>query len=293
MSVAKSDYYDLLGVSKNASLEEIKNAYRKQALKWHPDRHQGADKEMAEKRFKEINEAYQVLSDPQKRQAYDQFGHQAFAPGGGMGSAGRAGNPFGGFGSFGPFTYTYTYTSENPFGGTDFGDPFDIFEQFFGSASPFRRNRLPRYSITIDFMEAMKGAEKEIVVNGKKRKVKIPAGVDDGTRIQFDDFVLSINVKPSNIYERDGQDLYITEVIPISMAILGGEIKVPTIDGDVKLKIRPGTQSNSMIRLRERGVPGLRHQRRGDQYVRIHVAIPEKLTSEQRNLVNQLRLKGL
>ncbi|MCS7091819.1 MAG: DnaJ domain-containing protein [Patescibacteria group bacterium] len=293
MSATKTDYYDLLGVSKNASLEEIKKAYRKQALEWHPDRHQGADKEMAEKRFKEINEAYQVLSDPQKRQAYDQFGHQAFAPGGGMGSAGRAGSPFSGFGGFGPFTYTYTYTSENPFGGTDFGDPFDIFEQFFGSASPFRRNRLPRYSITIDFMEAMKGVEKEIVVNGKKRKVKIPAGVDDGTRIQFDDFVLSINVKPSSIYERDGQDLYITEVIPISMAILGGEIKVPTIDGDVKLKIRPGTQSNSMIRLRERGVPGLRHQKRGDQYVKIHVAIPEKLTSEQRNLVNQLRLKGL
>lgn len=289
MAAAKSDYYDLLGVSRNASVDEIKKAYRKQALEWHPDRHQGADKEAAEKRFKEINEAYQVLSDPQKRQAYDQFGHQAFSPGG----AGRQGSPFSGFGGFGPFTYTYTSTSESPFGNMDFGDPFDIFEQFFGSASPFRHSRIPRYSLTIEFMEAMKGTEKEVVVNGKKRKIKIPAGVDDGTRIQFDDFILSINVKPSDVYERDGRDLYVTEVIPISMAVLGGEIEVPTIDGDVKLKIRPGTQPDTMIRLRERGVPGLRSQKRGDQYVRIRVAVPEKLTNEQRKLFNQLRLQGL
>lgn len=290
MAAAKSDYYDLLGVSRNASVDEIKKAYRKQALEWHPDRHQGADKEAAEKRFKEINEAYQVLSDPQKRQAYDQFGHQAFSPGGG---AGRQGSPFSGFGGFGPFTYTYTSTSESPFGNMDFGDPFDIFEQFFGSASPFRHARIPRYSLTIEFMEAMKGTEKEVVINGKKRKIKIPAGVDDGTRIQFDDFILSINVKPSDVYERDGRDLYVTEVIPISMAVLGGEIEVPTIDGDLKLKIRPGTQPDTMIRLRERGVPGLRSQKRGDQYVRIRVAVPEKLTNEQRKLFNQLRLQGL
>src|SRR3990170_4265046 len=102
----KSDYYDILGVTKSASAEEIKKAYRKQALEWHPDRHKGIDKEAAEKRFKEINEAYQILSDSQKRSAYDQFGHQAFSPGGGFAGAQGAGGPFGQSGQWGPFTYT-------------------------------------------------------------------------------------------------------------------------------------------------------------------------------------------
>src|SRR3989344_8709893 len=135
---AKSDYYDILGVTKSASADEIKKAYRKQALEWHPDRHKD-DKEAAEKRFKEINEAYQILSDPQKKQAYDQFGHQAFSPGGAASGFGGQG-PFARGRGFGPFTYTYT-TSGNgssPFEGYDFGDPFDIFESFFGGGSPFR-----------------------------------------------------------------------------------------------------------------------------------------------------------
>src|SRR3989344_2714412 len=162
---AKSDYYDILGVSKGASADEIKKAYRKQALEWHPDKHQGGDKEAAEKRFKEINEAYQILSDPQKKSAYDQFGHDAFSPGGGFRGAG--GFPGQGqssqTGRYGPFTYTYTTSGDgSPFAGFDFGDPFDIFEQFFGG-SPFgsRQRRIPRYSMTLDFMEAVKGGEKE------------------------------------------------------------------------------------------------------------------------------------
>src|SRR3972149_1673395 len=131
---AKSDYYDILGVTKGASADELKKAYRKQALEWHPDRHKD-DKEAAEKRFKEINEAYQVLSDPKKKQAYDQFGHQAFTQGGG-----------------------------------------------FGGGSPFRRARAkPRYSISVDFEDAVKGVAKEVQIEGKKRKIKIPAGVDDGS----------------------------------------------------------------------------------------------------------------
>ena len=143
----KTDYYDILGISKTASADEIKKAYRKQALEWHPDRHKD-DKEAAEKRFKEINEAYQVLSDPQKKSAYDQYGHAAFTPGGG--------NPFAGGilgGSTGPFTYTYTTGGDGKsFGNFDFGDPFDIFEQFFGGGNPFgrgRRQQEPRYSITL------------------------------------------------------------------------------------------------------------------------------------------------
>jgi DnaJ-class molecular chaperone len=198
---AKSDYYDVLGVSKGVSADEIKKAYRKQALEWHPDKHKD-NKEAAEKRFKEINEAYQILSDSQKRQAYDQFGHSAFSPGGG------APGGFGGFpgagaqaGRWGPFTYTYTSSGdgspsgESPFAGFDFGDPFDIFEQFFGGGSPFRAARIPRYGIAIDFMEAIEGVEKEVEIEGKKRKIKIPAGVDEGSRINFGDFILSINVR--------------------------------------------------------------------------------------------------
>lgn len=289
MSSEKSDYYDILGVSKGASAEELKKAYRKQALEWHPDRHQGSDKEAAEKRFKEINEAYQVLSDPQKKSAYDQFGHSAFSPGGG---GFHGGNPFGGnSGQWGPFTYTYSNSGGMP---QDFGDPFDIFEQFFGGASPFRQARsIPRYSITIDFMEAMKGVEKEVSIEGKKRKIKIPPGIDEGSRIRFDDFMLSINVRPSNVFEREGDDLYISVGIPFTMAALGGEIKVPTIDGDVKLRVRAGTQPGTMMRLREKGVQRVQGRGRGDEYVRIQVEVPENLSRDQKKLVEEMKKKGL
>lgn len=289
---AKSDYYDILGVSKGASADEIKKAYRKQALEWHPDRHQD-DKEVAEKRFKEINEAYQVLSDPQKRSAYDQFGHQAFSPGGMSGFAGFGQGTQSG--RWGPFTYTYTTRGGgSPFEGFDFGDPFDIFESFFGG-SPFatRSARLPRYSISIDFMDAIRGTEKEVLIEGKKRKIKIPQGVDEGSRIKFEDFILSINVRPHEIFERDGADIYVRVAIPFSLAALGGTIAVPTVDGETKIKIRPGTQSGTMIRLRGRGAPYLRGRGRGDEYVRITVAVPERLSREQKTLIENLKEVGL
>lgn len=293
---AKSDYYDVLGVAKSASQDEIKKAYRKQALEWHPDKH-ADNKEAAEKRFKEINEAYQVLSDTQKRSAYDQYGHAAFSPGGGMGGAGG----FGGFpgqgqaGHWGPFTYTYTSSGNGGnTAGFDFGDPFDIFEQFFGGGSPFGRAQgIPRYSITLDFMEAVKGVEKEIQVEGKKKKIKIPGGVDEGSRIQFGDFILSINVKPHEIFERDGADIVVRIAIPFSLATLGGEINVPTIDGDVKIKIRAGTQSGIIMRLRGKGAPHPRSRSRGDEYVRLQVAVPEKLDRNQKELINSLKEEGL
>jgi len=289
---AKSDYYDILGVTKNASAEELKKAYRKQALEWHPDKHKD-EKEVAEKRFKEINEAYQVLSDPQKRSAYDQFGHQAFTPGGGF----AGGNPFAQSGRAGPFTYTYTTYGGgqgSPFAGFDFGDPFEIFEQFFGGGNPFRQQRsVPRYSIKIDFIEAMKGTTKEVVIEGKKRTIKIPAGVDEGSRINFGDFQLSINIKPSNMFDRDGDDIYTTLKIPYSMLVLGGETQAPTIDGDIKIRIRSGTQPGTMLRIREKGVPSLRGRSRGDEYIRINVAVPEKIGREQRNLIEELKKEGI
>lgn len=287
----KTDYYDILGVSKGASADEIKKAYRKQALEWHPDRHKD-DKEAAEKRFKEINEAYQILSDPQKKSAYDQYGHAAFTPGGGN----PAGNPFGGFGGQGgPFTYTYTTGGDNPFANMDFGDPFDIFAQFFGGGNPFggHAQQKPRYSIKIDFMEAAKGVSKEVSIDGKKRNIKIPAGIYEGARINFDDFTLSVNIKPDKLFERQDDDIYVNVAIPFSLSALGGEIEVPTIDGGIKLRIRPGTQGNTMMRLRERGVPHLHGRGKGDEYVRINVLIPEKLSREQRNLVEELKENNL
>jgi DnaJ-class molecular chaperone len=287
----KTDYYDILGVSKSASADEIKKAYRKQALEWHPDRHKD-DKEAAEKRFKEINEAYQVLSDPQKKAAFDQYGHAAFTPGGAPG-----GNPFAGFGGAGgPFTYTYTTGGDGPFGNVDFGDPFDLFESFFGGGNPFggsRRQQIPRYSITIDFMEAARGVSKEVSIGGKKRKIKIPAGIYEGARISFGDFTLSVNIKPDKLFERQDDDIYVSLAIPFSLAVLGGEVKVPTIESEIKIRIRPGTQSGTMMRLREQGVPHLHSRGKGDEYVRINVVVPEKLNHDQKNIIEEMKEEGL
>lgn len=293
----KNDYYDLLGVTKTSSAQEIKNAYRKKALEWHPDRHQGADKEEAEKKFKEINEAYQVLSDANKKAAYDNYGHDAFSPGGGFRGGG---NPFagGGFGGqTGPFTYTWSSVGgQNPFGNADFGDPFDIFESFFGGGSPFanqRARQIPRYSIRLSFMEAVKGVEKEFVIEGKKRKIKIPAGVDEGTKINFGDFTLSVNVTPHEFFERDGDDIYINVTVPYTMAVLGGTIKVPTIETEIKIKVRNGTQSGTMIRLKGQGAPNPHHKTRGDQYVKINILVPEKLTRTQKRIIDDLKEEEL
>jgi len=302
---AKMDYYDILGISKSASNDEIKKAYRKQALEWHPDKHTGSDKEAAEKRFKEINEAYQILSDREKKSAYDQFGHDAFTPGGSA-----RGNPFaGGFsGQTGPFTYTYTTDGgpsfaqgfggqENPFGNFDFGDPFDIFESFFGGGgSPFgarQRRSIPRYSIKIDFMEAVKGVEKTVNVGGEKRTIKIPAGIYEGARISFGDFTLSVNIKPDNLFERNEDDIYVNVIVPYSLAAFGGEIEVPTVDGGVKIRVRAGTQPGTTVRLREKGVNHLHGRGKGDEYVKLNILVPEKLTREQRKVVEEMKEEGL
>lgn len=290
---AKSDYYDILGVSKNASADEIKKAYRSEALKWHPDKH-STKKEAAEKRFKEINEAYQVLSDSQKRSAYNQYGHSAFSAGGapGTGSHGGfpGGSPFGG-GSW----KVYTSNRQAQSAGFDFSDPFEIFEQFFGGGSPFRQTtaRVQRYGMTIDFMEAVKGVEKEVNIGGKKRKIKIPAGIDEGSSIRFGDFVLSVNIKPHKIFERNGADIYVRHEIPFSMAVLGGETKVSTVDGVVKIKVRPGTKSGTTVRLRGKGVSHLRSRGKGDEYVKILVSVSTRLSRDQKMLIKKLKDLGM
>lgn len=296
----KRDYYDILGVSKNATANELKRAYRKQALEWHPDRNKTPQ---AEGKFKEVNEAYEVLSDSQKRAAYDQFGHAAFAPGGGFGAQGDAG--FGGFGGFGgqggtrtgrygPFTYTYTTSGggASPFGG--FADPFEIFEQFFGGTSPFGRRQVkPHYHLEVSFMEAARGAEKDVVIDGKKKTIKIPAGADDGTHIAFSDFDITIGVRDDPTFRRDGTDVFVDVAIPLSMAFLGGEIQAPTIDGKVKLRIRPGTQPGTLIRLREQGIARLHGRGRGDEYIRVITDIPEKLNQHQKELIEKLEREGM
>lgn len=301
----KRDFYEVLGVSKTASAAEIKSAYRKLALQWHPDKNKATD---AHEKFKEINEAYAILSDPQKKGAYDQFGHQAFAPGGGMGGGGAQGNPFGGgFRQQGPFQYYYSSSGGAP-GGSPFGgfedmiDPFEIFEQFFGGGFSPRGQRArphPAYEISIDFMDAVKGVTREIHVpkgeagEGSERKtIKIPPGVDNGSRIRFDEFDLVISVRPDKRFSREGDDIILTEEIPFSQAALGGIVDVPTIDEKVKIRIQPGTQPGTLIRLRGKGVPHVRGSGRGDQYVKVQLRVPTHLSREQRELLERLKKLG-
>lgn len=282
----KRDYYEILGVTKSATDKEIKSAYRKMALKWHPDKN-ADNKQEAETKFKEINEAYQVLSDTKKRQTYDQFGHAAFDPASGMG-----GNPFSGAQQSGPFTWSYSSTGgANPFGDMDFNDPFEIFESFFGGG--FGRQARPRYSLSIDFLEAIKGTTKEVTIDGKKHIIKVPAGANEGTRIRFEAFDITIDVKPHQRYKRDGYDLFIDHEIPYSMAVLGGTTEVETVDSTLKLKVRAGTASHTMVRLRGEGVPILQRTGKGDLYVRLVVSVPEKLDKDQKKAVEQLKKAGL
>lgn len=285
--MATKDYYSVLGVSKASDAAEIKKAYRKLAVEFHPDKNKSKE---AEEKFKEINQAYEVLSNPQKKQQYDQFGHDAFSGAGG----GNAGGPFGGAGGYnqGPFRYTYTTNGDNSdFGG--FTDPFEIFEQFFGGGggSPFGR-RKPAYSINIGFMEAIKGVTKKVNVNGKARDIKIPAGVDEGSRIRFDDFDLVINVSSHPEFKREGYNTISDLEISIVVATLGGIVSVNTIEGKVSLKIPEGTQFGAVIRLREKGIHHLKGKGRGDHYVRIKITIPKKLKGRQKQLLEEFEKEG-
>ncbi|KKU03072.1 MAG: Chaperone protein DnaJ [Microgenomates group bacterium GW2011_GWC1_47_20] len=270
---AKRDYYDILGVSKGASDAQIKSAYRKMAMQWHPDKNKSPE---AEEKFKEINEAYQVLSDSQKKQTYDQFGHTP--PGGFSGGSGFAGQ------QQGPFQYYYSTSGggQNPFG--DMGDPFEIFEQFFGGASPFGRSRpaKPHYSLRIPFKTAVSGGTESVTIDGRTHAIKIPAGADTGTHLRFTDFDITFEVEPDLIFRRDGADIYIDHKIPFTLAILGGTTSVPTLDADLKLKIRPGTQPGTMVRLAGRGVAN-----RGDFYIRLIIDFPTHLSHRQKQILEE------
>lgn len=282
------DYYEVLGVSKSATDAEIKTSYRKQALKWHPDRNKTPE---ANEKFKQINKAFEVLSDPKKKEMYDQYGSEAFEKGG-FGGAGPQGYNY----RQGPFTYTYTSSGENPFEGVDFGgfsDPFEIFEQFFGFQSPFsrggRRVRREVYEMDLTFDEAVHGVEKHTVIKGDRKTIKIPAGVNDGTRIRFSDFDVQVSVRPHPYFRREGQDIYFEKEISYPLAVLGGVIEVPTIDGQVKLKVRSGTQSGTALRLRGQGIPYPNSSRRGDQYIVFRIKTPDRVSSKGKKLLEELQ----
>jgi len=356
--MAKHDYYELLGVGRDASAEEIKKAYRKKAVQFHPDKHKG-DKAMEEK-FKEVSEAYEVLKDPDKKAAYDRYGHAAFEPGG----AGMRGT-----------------------GGGGFHDPFDIFREvfggsafddFFGGGGSRGRNGGSqggadlRYDVEISLVDAFKGLEKEIsyrtavacehcsgsgaepgsrvvrcqtcggagrvvssrgffqvqqacptcngagqmpeqpcqqcggegrVIKNKKVKIRIPAGIASGQKLRSagngeagvmggpaGDLYVVIHVKEHDIFERQGDDLYCDVPIKFTLAALGGTIEVPTLSntsGRVSLKIPSGTQDGTVFKLRDRGMPNLRGGGKGNQYVRVHIEVPKKLSGEQKSLLEQ------
>ncbi len=342
--MSKRDYYEILGVDKGISEKDLKKAYRRVAMKYHPDRN--PDDKDAEDKFKEANEAYEVLSDPEKRHAYDQYGHAGVNQQGG------------GFGAEG------------------FGDAFgDIFGDIFGGGRGRRRGPQPgsdlQYNLTLDLEQAVKGAEVKIDIpttvsckpcngsggkpgsdvktcgtcqgqgqvrmqqgffavqqtcphcNGKGKtiadpcntcrgqgvvrenktlNVKVPAGVDNGDRIRLSgegeasrdggpngDLYVQMSVRPHKIFERDGKHLYCDAPISFADAALGGELEVPTLEGRVKLKIPPETQTGKMFRLRGKGVKPVRGGSVGDIICRVIVETPVNLTKRQKDLLKELQ----
>jgi len=347
----KRDYYEVLGIDKGANEKEIKNAFRKMAKKYHPDLNPGDEE--SERKMKEVNEAYEVLGDSDKRSRYDRFGHD-----------GVNGQGAGGFGGFGQ-------------GAGGFGDIFeDIFDMFGGGSSGGRRSG-PRkgadlkYRVNIKFEEAAFGVEKEIKINrtencsvcngtgakpgskkttcskchgtgevkyaqntpfgqivntrtcdkchgkgqiiaepcthcngtGKERKIKkinikIPAGIDTGSAIPLrgegepgekgapaGDLYVYINVLPHEFFERQGNDVICEMPITFVQATLGASIEVPTLDGKVRYDVPEGTQTGTVFRLKNKGIPDVRGYGKGDQYVKIKVHVPEKLNDKQKQLL--------
>ena len=312
--MAKKDYYDVLGIGRSADEKEIKRAYRKLAKKYHPDTNPG-DKQ-AEQKFKEVTEAYNVLSDAEKKKLYDQYGFAAFEEGFGAdgyasGKAGAyGGNPFssGGFGKKGAY-------QEYHFTGGDMGDMGDIFGDFFGDMfhrdggstfhfdnGSFRQKGADAHAdIQISFDEAVAGCDKIFRLQDESGKassvqVHIPAGIDEGQSVRLKgkgasgsgsgengDLLLKVHITPKPGYERKGNDVYVTVNIPYTTAVLGGEAVVPTLTGKVSCKIAAGTQSGSKIRLKNKGIPSMKNPaHKGDEYIVIRIEVPKYLTPEER-----------
>ncbi|MBR3176335.1 DnaJ domain-containing protein [Candidatus Saccharibacteria bacterium] len=293
--MAKRDYYEVLGVSKNASDDEIKKAYRKLAVKYHPDKNPG-DKE-AEAKFKEINEAHDVLSDKQKRARYDQFGH--------AGVGGAAGNPFGGgnpFGNGGNFNFN-GQTFNFDFGGGGLDDLLGNIFGFGGGARRPRKGADYQTSVTITFEEAIFGTTKKVSVNGEDLKIKIPAGIDDGMSIKLrgkggeapesgaekGDLYVRVRVKPHKSLTREGAIILSEEKIDMVDAALGCEVEVETVDGKITMKVPAGTQSGTPFKLSGHGVPFRSDGDRGPHIVTIIVETPKNLSRKQKELLEEFK----
>jgi curved DNA-binding protein len=290
------DYYKILGVERKASEGDIRKAYRKLAMQYHPDRNPG-DKQ-AEERFKEINEAYQVLSDSKKRDHYDRLGSD-------YSNWQRRGAP----GDF-----NWDQYGGYP-GGTrvDFGDMDDVFgggfSDFFrtifgirGEEPGSRHSQAQGYQqeLEISLDEAYKGATRVLQTDGKQKQVRIPAGVRTGSKVRVAgagpnglDLYLMIDVKDDKRFERRGNDLHTTATVSVFTAILGGEADVETLNGKVKLNIPAGTQPEQVFRLTGRGMPHVKNSNeKGDLYVHLKVQIPKYLSAKQRELLDEAsRLK--
>ncbi len=315
------DYYQVLGVDKKATADEIKKAYRKLAVKWHPDKNP-TNKKASEEKFKKISEAYAVLSDPKKRQEYDTFGsadqyRQQYSQedifrGFDLDEILRS---FGFGGARGGGRTTFRTTRR---GGGSFQEDDDPFAGLFGSAGGGRQYaNMPQkgqdaeYNLSISLEESVYGADKKISFQLENRvediNVKIPPGISTGKKLRLPgkglfgysggpngDLYLNISVLPHPIFSRDGYDLYVEKTIKFTQAALGTTIDVPTLDGSTKrLKISPGTQNNTKIRMKGYGVPGLKGGGKGDQYVKINVEVPKKISDRQAKLIKQLADDGL
>ena len=287
MYMVKKDYYEILGIGRSATEEEIKKAYRNLARKYHPDLHPG-NKEM-EARFKEINEAYEVLKDTKKREQYDRFGSSAFEPG-----------------FEGARTYTYpggTVNIEDL--GFDIGGIEDIFGDIFDKRARTRKGPLRgedvEYILDIGFEQAIHGTEVRLTINGEKITVKIPAGVKDGSRVRvaekgkhgtlggpYGDLYIITKVKPHPYFRREDDDIYLDVPITITEAALGAKVHIPTIDGKAVLVIPPGTHSGQKLGLKGKGAPHIKDKTRGDQYVIIKIIAPKGLDQKSKNLLEEI-----
>lgn len=294
------DYYRILGVDRKATADEIRKAYRKLAVKYHPDKNPGDKK--AEDRFKEINEAYEVLSDPEKRARYDQ-----------LGSSYRAWQQAGGQ----PGAFDWSQWMAGAPGGVrvevgDLGDLFgsgfsDFFNAIFGGMprqgygpGVSRRGRDIEHAVTITLSEAYTGTTRTLQIDGRRLEVKIPPGARTGTRVRLPakgaagaagpgDLYLVVQVEPDSRFEREGDDLHVEVEVDLYTAVLGGDVRVPTPAGPVLLTVPPGSQPGQTFRLSGRGMPRLRDaSQHGNLYARLKVNLPRKLSARERELFEEL-----
>lgn len=304
-----TDYYKILGLSKNASKEEIKKAYRELARKYHPDLNSGDKK--AEEKFKEIQEAHEVLSDDEKRRSYDMFGSAGFSAGGSRGNQGHPGG-FSYSGNFSGFEDIFkdifgfegsTRTSHRT------SDPFkDIFGFTSGGGFETEKNKNIEHQTNIDFSTAINGGTRDITIKShdargnktsEKITVKIPPGVDNGSKIRVQgkgeisrgkrgDLILKVRVSPHPIFKREKDNIYLELPITFYEAALGTKVEVPTIDGRASVVIPPGVQNGTKLRLKNKGVKNVKTTKRGDQFVVVKITMPKKMVDKVKKQLEEI-----